>query len=82
MNSSHCLEDSHWCLLILFRLVEKLPQVVLGNEESRALSHVRKLLVVIYFSGPRFVVDFLCQSPVRRGTLFSYPVMVLNLSIR
>ncbi|KAI8007626.1 hypothetical protein LOK49_LG07G03659 [Camellia lanceoleosa] len=49
---------------IFSRLIEKLPKVVLGSEESLALSEVQKLLVVIYFSGPQLVADHLLQSPV------------------
>ncbi|KAA8527184.1 hypothetical protein F0562_008587 [Nyssa sinensis] len=49
---------------IFSRLIEKLPKVVLGSEESVALSHAQKLLVVIYFSGPQLVADHLLQSPV------------------
>uniref|UniRef100_A0A5B6YNE8 TELO2-interacting protein 1 n=1 Tax=Davidia involucrata TaxID=16924 RepID=A0A5B6YNE8_DAVIN len=49
---------------IFSRLIEKLPKVVLGSEESIALSYAQKLLVVIYFSGPQLVADHLLQSPV------------------
>ncbi|XP_011086354.1 TELO2-interacting protein 1 homolog isoform X2 [Sesamum indicum] len=49
---------------VFSRLVEKLPQVILGNEESLALSHAQKLLVVTYFGGPRLVADYLLQSTV------------------
>lgn len=45
------------------RHVEKLPKVVLGNEESHAVLNTQQLLVIIYYSGPRLVVDQL-QSPV------------------
>lgn len=37
--------------------------MVLGNEDSLALSHAQQLLVVIYYSGPQFMLDQL-QSPV------------------
>lgn len=37
--------------------------MVLGNEELPALSVVKQLLVVTYYSGPRFLADHL-QSPV------------------
>lgn len=46
------------------RLIEKLPKVVLGREESLALSHAQQLLVVMYYSGPQLVVDQLLRSPV------------------
>jgi len=46
------------------RLIEKLPKVVLGREESLALSHAQQLLVVIYYSGPQLVVDHLLHSAV------------------
>ncbi|XP_058218097.1 uncharacterized protein LOC131329059 isoform X2 [Rhododendron vialii] len=49
---------------IFSRSIEKLPKVVLGSEDSLAVSEVQKLLVVIYFSGPQLVVDHLLQSPV------------------
>ncbi|XP_071916387.1 uncharacterized protein [Coffea arabica] len=49
---------------IFSRLIDKIPHAVLGNNESMALSHARKLLVVIYFSGPRFVAIHLLQSSV------------------
>ncbi|XP_065863276.1 uncharacterized protein [Euphorbia lathyris] len=42
---------------IFTRLIEKLPKVMLCNEESLALSHAQQLLVVIYYSGPQFVLD-------------------------
>ncbi|KAK7859044.1 telo2-interacting protein 1 like protein [Quercus suber] len=49
---------------IFRRLIEKLPKVVLGREESLALSHAQQLLVVIYYSGPQLVVDHLLHSAV------------------
>lgn len=46
------------------RLVEKLPQVMLSNEESLSLLHTRKLLAVTYFCSPRLISDYLLLSPV------------------
>ncbi|XP_059666693.1 uncharacterized protein LOC132312369 [Cornus florida] len=46
------------------RLIEELPKSVLGSDESLALSHAKKLLAIIYFSGPQLVADHFCQSPV------------------
>ncbi|KAL6548135.1 hypothetical protein OROHE_009197 [Orobanche hederae] len=43
---------------MLSRLVEKLPQMVHGNEELCALAHGRKLLSVLYFSGPKLVAGY------------------------
>ncbi|XP_009128339.1 TELO2-interacting protein 1 homolog isoform X2 [Brassica rapa] len=48
---------------IFTRLLERLPKVVLGNEELPALSVVKQLLVVTYYSGPQFLADHL-QSPI------------------
>ncbi|GER37568.1 ARM repeat superfamily protein [Striga asiatica] len=49
---------------VFSRLLEKLPQVILGNDESLALSHARKLLAVAYFGGPRLIADCVLISPV------------------
>ncbi|CAK9165660.1 unnamed protein product [Ilex paraguariensis] len=50
--------------VIFNRLIQKLPKVVLGSEESLALSHAKKLLAIIYFSGPQLVAQHLFQSSV------------------
>ncbi|CAA0836577.1 ARM repeat superfamily protein [Striga hermonthica] len=49
---------------VFSRLLEKLPQVILGNDESLALSHARKLLAVAYFGGPQLIADRVLMSPV------------------
>ncbi|XP_018815607.2 uncharacterized protein LOC108987186 [Juglans regia] len=49
---------------IFSRLIEKLPKLVLGREESLAISHAQQLLVVIYYAGPQIVVDHLLRTPV------------------
>ncbi|RDX87599.1 TELO2-interacting protein 1-like protein, partial [Mucuna pruriens] len=48
---------------IFIRHLEKLPRVVLGREESLAVLHAQQLLTIIFYSGPRLLVDHL-QSPV------------------
>ncbi|XP_023644344.1 TELO2-interacting protein 1 homolog isoform X2 [Capsella rubella] len=48
---------------IFSRLLERLPKVVLGNEELPALSVVKQLLVITYYSGPQFLANHL-QSPI------------------
>ncbi|KAI4374634.1 hypothetical protein MLD38_012606 [Melastoma candidum] len=50
---------------MLSRLVEKLPGVLLTAEETFTLSTARKLLVILYYSGPSFTVDQLLYSPVK-----------------
>ncbi|MED6184843.1 hypothetical protein PIB30_051341 [Stylosanthes scabra] len=48
---------------IFIRHLEKLPKMVLGNEESLAVLHAQQLLTIIFYSGPHLLVDHL-QSPV------------------
>ena len=45
-----------------FRHLEKLPKMVLGNEESLAVLHAQQLLTIIFYSGPRLLVDHLQSS--------------------
>lgn len=55
---------------MLNRLIEKLPKMVLEDENSFARSSAQQLLVVMYFSGPRLVVDRLLHSPVTAARFF------------
>ncbi|XP_056163180.1 uncharacterized protein LOC115689602 [Syzygium oleosum] len=63
---------------MLSRLIEKLPKMVLEDEESFALSSAQQLLVVMYFSGPRLVVDRLLHSPVTAARFFDVLAMCLG----
>ncbi|CDP08053.1 unnamed protein product [Coffea canephora] len=60
-NREHLEQDFD---AIFSRLIDKIPHAVLGNDETIALSHARKLLVTIYFSGPRIVAIQLLHSSV------------------
>ncbi|XP_051133791.1 uncharacterized protein LOC127253310 [Andrographis paniculata] len=60
------------------RLVEKLPQVILINEELVALLHVRKLLAVTYFGGPQLVADYVLQSPVTSARFLDMFALCFN----
>ncbi|GJZ12800.1 TELO2-interacting protein 1 [Tanacetum coccineum] len=53
---------------IFNRLFEKLPEVVVGGEQS--LSHSQKLLLLIYYYGPQLVKDHLLHSPMKATTIF------------
>ncbi|XP_065009722.1 uncharacterized protein LOC135639758 isoform X2 [Musa acuminata AAA Group] len=44
-------------------LIKALPCVVLGSDETIALSHAQKLLSLVYYAGPDLLVNYL-QSPV------------------
>ena len=46
--------------------------MVFGSEESQAISQAQQLLVIIYYSGPQFLVEHLLQSPVRASLLHFY----------
>ncbi|KAJ8761187.1 hypothetical protein K2173_001243 [Erythroxylum novogranatense] len=61
---SSASRDMHSVVAEIFnRLIEKLPKVMLGNEEALALSHAHKLLVITYYMGPKLLLDHL-RSPV------------------
>ncbi|XP_022028698.1 uncharacterized protein LOC110929817 isoform X1 [Helianthus annuus] len=61
---------------IFNRLFEKLPEVVVGGEQS--LAHSQKLLVLIYYSGPQLVRDHLLHSPVAAARFFDTLTLCLS----
>ncbi|KAM1570897.1 hypothetical protein ACFX10_035845 [Malus domestica] len=66
-NLFSSIEDNqleHDVAQMFSRLIDKLPKVVLGSEGSLAVSQAQQLLVIMYYSGPQFVVDHILQSPV------------------
>ncbi|XP_068654423.1 uncharacterized protein [Aristolochia californica] len=60
------------------RLIEKLPKLMLGNEEATALSYGQRLLALMYHAGPQLVVDHLLLSPVSVARLLE--ALTLSLS--
>lgn len=50
----------HFCT----RLIETFPRVVLGGEETIAVSHAQKLFALMYYVGPDFVTDHLLHPHV------------------
>ncbi|RHN78390.1 hypothetical protein MtrunA17_Chr1g0164971 [Medicago truncatula] len=44
---------------IFIRHLEKLPKVVLSNDEPLAVLHAQQLLTIIFYSGPHLLVDHL-----------------------
>jgi len=63
-----------------FRHLEKLPKVVLSNDEPLAVLHAQQLLTIIFYSGPRLLVDHL-QSPVCASIIISY-VFTMSVCVR
>ncbi|CAL5207919.1 unnamed protein product [Lathyrus oleraceus] len=53
----------HDAAKIFIRHLEKLPKVVLSNDEPLAVLHAEQLLTIIFYSGPRLLVNHL-QSPI------------------
>ncbi|GMH10672.1 hypothetical protein Nepgr_012513 [Nepenthes gracilis] len=66
-NEEHNVERD--VAVILDRLLENLPKMVLGGDEPLAVAHAQQLLAGIYYSGPSFVVNHLLHSPLKAARL-------------
>ncbi|CAM8940472.1 unnamed protein product [Rhodiola kirilowii] len=63
---------------ILNSLVEKLPKLIFGNEESVVVANARQFLVIIYYSGPKLVTDHFLRSPVTASKILDTLALCLS----
>ncbi|XP_057541930.1 uncharacterized protein LOC130820533 isoform X3 [Amaranthus tricolor] len=63
---------------IFNRLLEKLPKLVLGCEETLALASAQQMLALMYYSGPQVVVDHLLRSPIKAAKFFDVFALCLS----
>ncbi|XP_021765318.1 uncharacterized protein LOC110729837 isoform X2 [Chenopodium quinoa] len=75
-DGKHTVEDD--LAEIFSRLLEKLPKLILGCEESLALASAQQMLAMIYYSGPQLVVDHLLRSPIKAAKLFDVFALCLS----
>ncbi|KAF5184034.1 Arm repeat superfamily protein [Thalictrum thalictroides] len=63
---------------IFNRLVEKLPKLVLGSDETNAVAYAQRLLSVMYYCGPQLVVDNLLRSPITASRFMEVLMLCLG----
>uniref|UniRef100_A0A7N0TZ88 ARM repeat superfamily protein n=1 Tax=Kalanchoe fedtschenkoi TaxID=63787 RepID=A0A7N0TZ88_KALFE len=78
IKSSRKYEVENDIIEILNCLIEKLPKVVFGNEESVVVSNARQLLVIIYYSGPNLIANHFLRSPVTASKLLDTLALCLS----